>query len=201
MSTSPDPASQAPAINPMHKLVGAVMLLMVLLWGALGSGDMTVFIDRNSMIWVFGIIAAGLWMCFGPGATLAAFRNAIFGKGNLSQAQHTQMTAVLSRAYQLAWAGGLSGFLLGLVIMLSNMDDPAALGPGMAYSLLTTIYGLILAEFIFSPLQHFQHPGSHMQSPRDAGIVSNQKSMMPIGFCFIAMGCLGLLILILSLEL
>jgi len=38
------------------------------------------------------------------------------------------------------------------VAMLQNMDDPSAIGPGMAVALLTTMYGAILANIVFLPL-------------------------------------------------
>jgi chemotaxis protein MotA len=41
---------------------------------------------------------------------------------------------------------------VGLVIMLSNMDDPAAIGPGMAVALLTTLYGAVIANALALPL-------------------------------------------------
>ena len=44
------------------------------------------------------------------------------------------------------------GTLIGLVQMLSSMDDPASIGPSMAVALLTTLYGAVLANFIFLPL-------------------------------------------------
>jgi len=49
-------------------------------------------------------------------------------------------------------AFGMIGTLIGLVIMLKNMDDPAAIGPGMAIALLTTMYGAILANILFGPI-------------------------------------------------
>lgn len=48
-------------------------------------------------------------------------------------------------------AYGLIGTLLGLVMMLGNMSDPAAIGPGMAVALLTTLYGAVLANAVFLP--------------------------------------------------
>ena len=38
-------------------------------------------------------------------------------------------------------AFGMIGTLVGLVQMLSTMDDPSAIGPSMAVALLTTLYG------------------------------------------------------------
>jgi chemotaxis protein MotA len=44
------------------------------------------------------------------------------------------------------------GTLVGLVVMLMNMDDPAAIGPGMAMALLTTLYGSMFANMIALPI-------------------------------------------------
>ena len=49
-------------------------------------------------------------------------------------------------------AFGMIGTLIGLVQMLSSMDDPASIGPSMAVALLTTLYGAVLANFIFLPI-------------------------------------------------
>ena len=49
-------------------------------------------------------------------------------------------------------AFGMIGTLIGLVIMLRNMDDPAAIGPGMAVALLTTLYGALIANGVALPL-------------------------------------------------
>ena len=49
-------------------------------------------------------------------------------------------------------AMGMIGTLIGLVQMLSNMDDPKAIGPAMAVALLTTLYGAVIANAIALPL-------------------------------------------------
>ena len=50
-------------------------------------------------------------------------------------------------------AMGMIGTLIGLVQMLSHMDDPKAIGPAMAVALLTTLYGAMLANMFANPLQ------------------------------------------------
>lgn len=52
----------------------------------------------------------------------------------------------------LAPAFGMVGTLIGLVMMLTRLDDPNAIGPGMAVALLTTFYGTLMANLIFIPL-------------------------------------------------
>lgn len=48
-------------------------------------------------------------------------------------------------------AFGMMGTLVGLVVMLQSMDDPDAIGPGMAAALITTLYGVIAARLVFMP--------------------------------------------------
>ena len=49
-------------------------------------------------------------------------------------------------------AMGMIGTLIGLVQMLSNMDDPKSIGPAMAVALLTTLYGAIIANAVALPI-------------------------------------------------
>jgi len=47
---------------------------------------------------------------------------------------------------------GMVGTIVGLIIMLDNMgDDMANLGKGLALALLTTLYGVLLANLLFKP--------------------------------------------------
>lgn len=48
-------------------------------------------------------------------------------------------------------AFGMIGTLMGLIIMLGNMDDPDAIGPGMAVALITTLYGAIVSNLFCLP--------------------------------------------------
>lgn len=49
-------------------------------------------------------------------------------------------------------AFGLIGTLVGLVQLLSNMDDPSKIGPAMAVALLTTLYGALIANLLCLPI-------------------------------------------------
>lgn len=62
-----------------------------------------------------------------------------------------------NKAFWEAWAGtapsfGLIGTVIGLIQMLRSMDDPSTVGPAMAVALLTTLYGALMAYFLFSPI-------------------------------------------------
>ena len=47
---------------------------------------------------------------------------------------------------------GMAGTLIGLVQMLMHLDDPSTIGPALATALITTFYGLMLANLIMTPL-------------------------------------------------
>ncbi|MFN3165123.1 MAG: flagellar motor protein PomA [Pseudohongiellaceae bacterium] len=59
---------------------------------------------------------------------------------------------IFTASGDVAPAMGMIGTLIGLVQMLSNMDDPKTIGPAMAVALLTTLYGAVLANMIFMPM-------------------------------------------------
>ncbi len=49
-----------------------------------------------------------------------------------------------------AW--GMIGTLVGLVIMLQNLEDPSSIGPKMAVALITTFYGSLFANWLSTPI-------------------------------------------------
>lgn len=67
--------------------------------------------------------------------------------------EHDQVPVkILLSMAGLAPAFGMVGTLIGLINMLMFLSDSAALGPAMATALITTFYGVILANLIFTPM-------------------------------------------------
>lgn len=77
--------------------------------------------------------------------------------------RHERTINILRRSAELAPAMGLIGTLIGLVQMLGNLADPSAIGPAMAVALLTTLYGAILANMVFTPLAAKMEKNSHAE--------------------------------------
>jgi len=67
-------------------------------------------------------------------------------------ARHQSGKLILDQIGKFAPAFGMIGTLVGLIIMLGNMSDPNAIGPGMAVALLTTLYGAIVANLVAIPM-------------------------------------------------
>ncbi len=63
-----------------------------------------------------------------------------------------QEKAVIDQLGRMGPAFGMIGTLLGLILMLGNLSNPDALGPGMAVALITTLYGALLANVICIPI-------------------------------------------------
>lgn len=67
--------------------------------------------------------------------------------------QRHQLGQSLFRTWGLlSPAFGMIGTLIGLVQMLTCLDDPSGIGPGMAVALLTTFYGVLMANLLFNPI-------------------------------------------------
>ena len=60
--------------------------------------------------------------------------------------------AILNRMAQVSPAFGMVGTLVGLVIMLDNLGGGMeAIGKGLAMALVTTLYGVLLAQLFYKP--------------------------------------------------
>ena len=71
---------------------------------------------------------------------------------DLTVKRHKDGQAVFKAIGDVAPAMGMIGTLIGLVQMLSVMDDPKQIGPSMAVALLTTLYGAMIANMIAIPM-------------------------------------------------
>ncbi len=197
-------------------LFGFLGTWVLLAWALLGSGDVTMFIDNNSLILVCGMTATVIFYAFPAKNVKSLFsvikravfysspsipkliedmvsyaeiarRDGILSLENVTKDiddpfivrgiqmavdgtdpelieqvmtndlenladRHDAGKALLDTVGKYAPAFGMIGTLVGLVIMLKNMDDPSAIGPGMAVALLTTMYGAIIANALALPL-------------------------------------------------
>ena len=79
-------------------------------------------------------------------------RNTLQNDIRLTAERHETGAAIFTNFGDVAPAMGMIGTLVGLVAMLSNMDDPKSIGPAMAVALLTTLYGAVLANMAAIPI-------------------------------------------------
>lgn len=124
-------------------LFGAVIVTTILL-----GGDLPAFFNTPSVLFVVVGTAALLLFTFGYDGCVTVLHLTICGE---RESKHTErlrrgdpvMFFRLAAAYSLTL--GFVGTLIGLVAMLSNMDDPSKIGAGMAAALLSPLYGGLIA--------------------------------------------------------
>src|SRR5690606_11457007 len=68
------------------------------------------------------------------------------------QDRHRMGQSIFSTMAALSPAFGMIGTLIGLIQMLGELDNPDAIGPGLAVALTTTFYGALLAYLFLNPI-------------------------------------------------
>jgi chemotaxis protein MotA len=71
---------------------------------------------------------------------------------NATLARHVQGQTYFDTLAKYSPGFGLLGTLIGLIMMLSNLTDPESIGPNMGMALITTFYGVLFSNLLFSPL-------------------------------------------------
>ena len=126
-------------------------------WALLGFGmfalaatihsSLPIFFDAPSL---FIVVVPSLLISFafhGLGSVFDALRSKERGEHELKDS-----IVILRTLQNLTRACGCIGSLMGLIMMLANMDDPAKIGPAMAVAVLSVLYGLFIAELFLGPL-------------------------------------------------
>ena len=68
------------------------------------------------------------------------------------EARHMEWAGVMTQWAGYAPGWGMMGTVIGLIGMLQNLEDKSSLGPNMAVALITTLYGSMMANWLFGPL-------------------------------------------------
>jgi chemotaxis protein MotA len=112
---------------------------------------------KNGLVSLEGIklrnpfFAKGIQMC-ADGRDLEYIRNILTREMAMSIQRDELSSKVFAAIGDFAPAFGMFGTLVGLVQMLSNMQDPTTIGRGMAVALLTTLYGVLIANLLAIPI-------------------------------------------------
>ena len=68
------------------------------------------------------------------------------------ESRHREAKKILELVGRCGPAFGMIATLLGLILMLGNLDNPDTIGPSMAVALIGTLYGAVLANLVCIPL-------------------------------------------------
>jgi chemotaxis protein MotA len=67
------------------------------------------------------------------------------------EGRHMEVVGILNFWGSVGPGFGMMGTVIGLIGMLRNLEDKSSLGPNMAVALITTLYGSLLVNWMFSP--------------------------------------------------
>jgi len=99
------------------------------------------------------------------------------------EARHAQGRAFFENIGRYAPAFGMIGTLVGMVVMLHSMNNPAGIGPAMAIAMLTTFYGAAIANVVALPLADKLHRRTRSEIVRKTiiirGIMAIQRGDNP----------------------
>jgi chemotaxis protein MotA len=68
------------------------------------------------------------------------------------EVRHKECKKILELIGRCGPAFGMIATLLGLILMLGNLDNPDTIGPSMAVALIGTLYGAVMANLVCIPL-------------------------------------------------
>ncbi len=128
------------------RLLGFLIMFLFIVPVATG-GDIALFINIPSLIIVGGITLGGL---FASGKCPCNLISINWGKRGV--AELFRAAEVYRYAGKLGVASGIIGSLIGLILVLANMDDPALVGPALAIAILTTFYGVVIKYIMCDPI-------------------------------------------------
>ena len=108
-----------------------------------GGGSVMALVNGPSM---FIVVVGGLSLTLaavGWGGFAAVLRSFFVREPRKAEVALAIVTLRLGAAFVLA--SGAIGMVLGLIAMLSNMDDPSMIGPGAAVALLSMLHAAIIS--------------------------------------------------------
>jgi hypothetical protein len=142
-------------MNPLSKLVGLSIAVaaIVVLMEAEGLHTATLF-AWPPLLLVLGVAFGGLVAGHGPVRVWRTFASALGGIQVLP-AEVAGLRDVCRRGQRLAYAGGLLQAILGTFHVLSVLDRPSMIGPGIAYAMLGLVHAVLIAELGFSSMERW----------------------------------------------
>ncbi len=160
--------------NPLDRVFGTLGVVRKAFFTRLPSHDhlIATIVDlsrtarRDSLlalekVWVDdAFLARAVQMCV-DGMEPSSIRQVLETEINALAQRHKAGQDLLEGMAASAPAFGMIGTLIGLAQMLSTMDDPAKVGPGMAVALMTTLYGALIANLFALPLAEKLKNRSH----------------------------------------
>lgn len=132
------------------RILGFIIVVLLFAAGIHNGGTFQAFFDLSAVLLVLGTTVGGFLMTAGS-QTGEALR-AVFSKG--ASSDRLRIGRHGFRGGRIgALAGGGVSFGIGIIFVLGSLDDPGAIGPGLAISLLGFLWGAFLSYLVLLPIE------------------------------------------------
>lgn len=132
--------------------LGVLLFLFVILLVNLWNGVFQFgYIELNSMLIILGGILATLVSTRSFSLFFKGIRVILRRDYHITNDEKRACSALFSLLSKISVVSGVIGFIIGTLMLLKSLDDIYKLGPSIALSLLTILYGLIIGYFVFMP--------------------------------------------------
>lgn len=133
-----------------RRSAGAITLAGLLALFLLLSSPLWVFFDLPSLVLMGVGIPSAWWISSGAGLPRlrTTLRSTAPSPSAVAEAQET-----VRAGRRAVWQVGAIATLIGVVQMLTNLSDPAAIGPASAVAVLPLFYSALAHTFLMSPLE------------------------------------------------
>ena len=138
-------------ILKIRLLVSGVLFSILICTVIMSCSHLYTFINTPTVLIVLGGVFCGTWASH-PMKTIGNAFHDVFSSDIESDERALQGHQVFSNMSKYAIASGLVGMMIGLISLLSNMEDPNAIGPAMGVALLNPFYGVLAGVFFFRTL-------------------------------------------------
>jgi flagellar motor component MotA len=136
----------------MRRALSLLVIIAVVLAAMGQGGHLSGFLDLGAVFMVFGVTAAGTLASYSFDDVRRAYGSCISSGTELSREESLHGANVFSRMSIMASGAGLVGALVGMLGLLSSLDDPTKMGPYIAVSLLSVFYAVLVGELMFGSM-------------------------------------------------
>ena len=133
-------------------LTGVLFFFAIFTLGVIWSaGRMIFFFDVPSLIIVFGIVAASLLAGGRCGDFFRGVKAWMSGGASPAEADLANGAAAFDLAFRASIGAAAIGLVLGAVLVFCSLHEMPKVGPYLAISVISSLYGLALAYQVFLP--------------------------------------------------
>lgn len=134
----------------MNQLIGLLLTVLTLVLAVLVTNQTEVLIDPYALLLILGCVFGVMFFSYGS-HSFSIFRYA--SQPIKNQKEYFWVISFFDNLSNTAIGAGVIGTLMGQVAILSSLDDKASLMPATGVSILTIVYGYLLAKLVFEPLK------------------------------------------------